>query len=376
MQASYPDFNHLLHALRTVALRQMAYRPDTMISVGCAGSWYFDWVHQSFHVPSLHIGVEYYSPKPDVLPDNVAWIQNTASDMSGVGDAEADLLFSGQNVEHLFPGEIARFFLEAHRVIKPGGVIVLDSPNRIQTSKLQWNQPEHFIEFTPAEITDVLLGSGFSVPRLRGIWLCEEPVTGRPLPLDRMEGDDLLWRSLAAADNPDLSFVWWAELQRLDVQPDVDRLHSLVERIVEDAWSDRLARQQTMIGDLFNDETGAWFVARREASGPLLFGPYAPLEKGRYRVEFLLRIDDVAAGKDEIAYVDVMADRGTGRLGEAVVKASDIPAGGLVRPAIEFTLAETTFGIEFRVLTTGAAIVAARRGVILRPLAAGEDRGD
>lgn len=362
---AYPDFNHLLHALRTTELRRMPYRPSTMISVGCAGSWYFDWIHQSFYNPRRHVGVEFFSPKPDLLPANVEWIQNTASDMSQIKQQEADLLFSGQNLEHLLPGEIVHFFLECHRVIKPGGMLILDSPNRTQTSKLQWNQPEHFIEFTSSEIAEVLVAAGFSKPKLKGIWLCEDPRTGSMLPLDRFENDDLLWRVLAATDNPDHSFIWWAESERLDVAPDRDRLDGLIREIVEEAWPDRLSRLLTQIGTPFDDESGRWFVADSGVAGPLLYGPYVPLEQGSYSVTFVLRVSEIERSSGEIASVDVVAASGGLTLASKNITSSDIGADGTVRLTLDFVLRQTTFAVEFRVLTAGAAKVFARRDVLL-----------
>lgn len=293
------------------------------------------------------------------LLNNIEWIQNTASNMSRVLDNEADLLFSGQNVEHLLPGEIADFFIEAHRVIKNDGVIVLDSPNREQVSKLKWNHPEHFIEFTPIEISKILVGAGFSAPRVKGIWLCEDPRTARTLPLDSGGDDDLLWRSLAAAANPACSFLWWAEATRLDVVPDRDQLRSLVKRIAEGAWSDRIRRFQTLVGEALSGAGGSWFLAPKGVSGPLMFGPYVPLEKGAYSVTFVLRIGETDRPKDEVASVDVLAGGGSRVLGVEKIRAIDVRANGTVRRTIRFALSDTTFGVEFRVLSSGAASVAA-----------------
>lgn len=364
MEISFPDFSYLLHALRTVALREMSYRPDTMISVGCAGSWYFDWIHQSFHLPIRHIGIEFYARQPDELPNNVEWIQNTASNMYEIRDNEADLLFSGQNVEHLLPGEIADFFVNAHRVIKNNGIIVLDSPNREQASKLTWSHPEHFIEFTPDEISEILVGAGFSAPHVKGIWLCEDPRTARTLPLDSA-GHELLWRCLAAAANPACSFIWWAEATRLDMVPDREHLRSLVERIAQGAWSDRVRRFQTLVGEALLDDCGSWFVAPKGVSGPLMYGPYVPLEKGAYSVIFVLRIGETDRPEDEVASVDVLAGGESGVLGVEKIRAIDVEVDRTVRRTIRFALSDTTFGLQFRVLSSGATDVAALRDVSL-----------
>ena len=72
--------------------------------------------------------------------------------MSEVGNASCDLVFSGQNLEHLWPDEVSGFLLEAARVLRPGGHLVVDSPNRLLTAPLNWSHPEHTIELTLAEV--------------------------------------------------------------------------------------------------------------------------------------------------------------------------------------------------------------------------------
>lgn len=145
-----PDVNHLLHHLRGQALEGLPKRARQFVSVGCAGTWYFEWIAEKC-APLRHTGIEFYSPKPDDLPESVEWIANTAGDMRALSDGSADVLFSGQNIEHLWPHDIAAFLLESHRVLETGGLLVVDSPNRRITSRLGWSHPEHTIELEPGE---------------------------------------------------------------------------------------------------------------------------------------------------------------------------------------------------------------------------------
>lgn len=249
-------------------------------------------------------------------------------------------------------------------MIKNNGVIVLDSPNREQASKLSWSHPEHFIEFTPDEISEILVAAGFSAPRVKGIWLCEDPRTARILPLDSA-GDDLLWRCLAAAANPACCFVWWAEATRLETVPDREHLRSLVERIAQGAWYDRVRRFQTLVGEALSDGCGSWFVAPKGVSGPIMYGPYVPLEKGAYSVIFVLRIGITERPEDKVASVDVLAGEESRVLGVKSIKARDVKADRTVRRTIRFALSDTTFGVQFRVLSSGATDVAALQDVSL-----------
>lgn len=72
------DFNLLLHQSRSALLRAMpSSGVHTLISAGCSGSWYFEWIESRYGYVKKHIGIEYYSPQPSDLPQNVEWIVNT-----------------------------------------------------------------------------------------------------------------------------------------------------------------------------------------------------------------------------------------------------------------------------------------------------------
>ena len=68
------DFNHLLHELRTIELRELPATGKVLLSAGCAGAWYFDWLERSAGPFERHVGVELYSPRPDGLAASVHWI--------------------------------------------------------------------------------------------------------------------------------------------------------------------------------------------------------------------------------------------------------------------------------------------------------------
>jgi hypothetical protein len=71
------DFNMMLHQSRGAMLREMPPGAHRLLSAGCAGNWYFDWIAQCYgHVPE-HVGIEFYTLQPETLPDNVTWIANT-----------------------------------------------------------------------------------------------------------------------------------------------------------------------------------------------------------------------------------------------------------------------------------------------------------
>ena len=155
------------------------------MSAGASGAWYFDWVEASYGRVTRHIGVEAFSPEPEDLPAHVEWL---AADIAGPGgipavaDHSVDLLFSGQNVEHLWPSQMVAFFVEANRVLADGGLLVVDSPNRAITAAYGWSMGEHTVETTPSEAAELLSAAGFRVASMKGVWLCR--AGGELLPIE------------------------------------------------------------------------------------------------------------------------------------------------------------------------------------------------
>jgi hypothetical protein len=93
-----------------------------LLSAGAAGTWYFEWITQWYGAVERHIGIERYLPRPDVLPANVEWITSSVADMDTVAGGSVDLVFSGQNIEHLFGDGVPGFLLESARVLRPAGI--------------------------------------------------------------------------------------------------------------------------------------------------------------------------------------------------------------------------------------------------------------
>lgn len=89
-------------------------------------------------------------------------------------DGCADLLVSLQVIEHLW--DLAEFFREAHRVLRPGGRIVVSTPNRLTFSPglgrgEKPTNPFHVEEFDADQIAPLLTEAGFVAPRTFGLFL-------------------------------------------------------------------------------------------------------------------------------------------------------------------------------------------------------------
>lgn len=355
------DVNLLLHQSRGALMREMPAGAQTILSAGCAGRWYFDWVEQTYGPVAHHLGIEFYAPEPPDLPPHATWIANTAGNMEAVEDDACDLVIAGQSIEHLWPDEVAGFLLEAARVTRPGGHLVVDSPNRELTSLLEWSHPEHTIELTVPEITSLVELAGFDVTTVAGIWLCRDPRTGRVLPFEP-EAERTDWspveRLVAARSDPRNSFLWWLEGRRADRTPRADDVRHEIARIFAAAWPERIGRTKVGAGRRVIERDGEqWIVVPPRSPGAVLFGPYMPLPAGRHRVTFVFEADPEARGV--LAVCDVAAGM------EGVSIATVEVAAGTVRPSIEVSLEELVFGAQFRCTSAGNAGFMVRRQIVL-----------
>jgi hypothetical protein len=352
-------------------LARLAPGAQTVLSGGCSGSWYFEWFERTYGSPiKRHIGVEAYSPEPDDLPSRVEWLDRTLGDLHPVSDASVDLVFAGQVLEHMWADEVVGFLLEAHRVLRLGGTLCIDSPNRRVTLGTGWWQPEHTVEFTVPEVACMLELAGFSDIEIRGVWLGFDRGTGRFLPVDiATGGPDWPWqkRVREAADRPEDSFVWWATAVRASRQPFQEALRDHVEGIHNRARPEYLGRLRSLVGE----PTAPGVVRGRSGeAGYLLFGPYLAMPPGEARVVFRLgRPDDgrVLAPDDVLLRLDVCTGEQT--VAETTITAAMLPTGPeLTEVDLPFRFDQTAFGVEFRAFTTGLATVDAELRVSLEGL--------
>ena len=354
------DMDQVLHAQRTAQLKRVPKGAEVFLSAGCSGRWYFDWIEEAYGAVRHHIGLEYYSPRPDDLPDNVTWIANTVGNMEAVGADSVDLVFSGQNLEHLWADDVVGFLCESNRVLRSGGLLVMDSPNRIVTAGLNWSHPEHTVEFTAAEAAELCALAGFEVDASVGLWRCI--VDGELRPRPPVDELDLIERTVGGLDAPDESFVWWIEARRV-ADPDRAALEARVEAIFEPAWRERLNRVIPLAGDVSDD--GTIITSHEGTEGAVFFGPHTPLPAGRYRVEFdvtSLHTVDASPG-----WCDVNSNDG----GLAVEHLPPMAEGETVTVGLDVSLANLVFGVEFRLVSNGTAQLRSPLGVRFSEVPAG-----
>ena len=307
---------------------------------------------------------------PAKLPPEVVWLRQSLGSISGVADGEADLVFGGEVIEHLWPDDIAGFLAESWRVLKPGGVLAIDSPNRIVCQAQRWTHPEHTLEFSVADIVRVLGVAGFEDVDVRGVWLCHDRDAHRLLSFSDLDGESLdrATRIGLAEDRPEDAFVWWAQAVRGKHPPALGRLNDELQALYSAYRPERLARMLPQATRGRWDPVLGKVVSADEGAGGVVFhGPYVPVAAGKWEACFRM----ARAGTEPPSSESVVAELDVAIGGEAVasrlVTAGDLPPdGSLVELCVPFDFARTTMGVEFRMMATGSTTLDAPLEVALR----------
>jgi len=100
---------------------------------------------------------------PAVKPDVVASI----TDMAPVADASVDAVWSSHNIEHLYAHEVPLALAEFRRVVKPGGFVVITTPDLQAVARLiaedRLDEPAYTAPAGPITPLDILFGFGRSL---------------------------------------------------------------------------------------------------------------------------------------------------------------------------------------------------------------------
>jgi SAM-dependent methyltransferase len=85
-------------------------------------------------------------------------------------DGSVDIVVNFQVIEHLW--DQAQFIAECARVLRPGGLLMISTPNRITFSPGRDTpiNPFHTRELNAAELTELLVDAGFAMDGMFGVF--------------------------------------------------------------------------------------------------------------------------------------------------------------------------------------------------------------
>lgn len=95
----------------------------------------------------------------------VDYLYQSMTSLRPIPDSSVDLVYSGQSIEHVTRAEAALTYAEVLRVLRPGAVFALDTPNARMT-RLQQDEfvdPDHKHEYNHEELSGDLVATGFEI---------------------------------------------------------------------------------------------------------------------------------------------------------------------------------------------------------------------
>jgi SAM-dependent methyltransferase len=120
----------------------------------------------------------------DRVGPDVQFLHQDCSHAWALPDDSLDLVFTSNFFEHLpAKDDLARTMGEAHRCLKPGGLIVCMGPNINCVHGRYWDFWDHHIPLTDKSLTELLRLSGFRIERCLPRFLPYTMADRRPLPV-------------------------------------------------------------------------------------------------------------------------------------------------------------------------------------------------
>lgn len=137
------------------------YLGDNVVELGCGSGYGMQILAASCN---WYVGLDKYIPDNRKADFNTAFFKARFPDLDNIGSNSFDTVICFQVIEHV--KEDQRFLKEAWRLLRPGGKLLLTTPNKLMSLT---RNPFHIREYTPYNIRE-LIGSRFSRFDIQGVY--------------------------------------------------------------------------------------------------------------------------------------------------------------------------------------------------------------
>ncbi|MBU1727503.1 MAG: class I SAM-dependent methyltransferase [Candidatus Omnitrophica bacterium] len=153
--------NHLWEIFCQDFFQQFIGKDDVVLDVGAGYGEFINHIkcRQKFAVELNEESRQFFDP-------DVKLFNSHACDLNFLKDGSVDAVFMSNFSEHLLDKkEVVKTLLEALRVLKPKGRIILMGPNIRYVYKEYWDFFDHFIPLSHKALAELLQAIGFKIER-------------------------------------------------------------------------------------------------------------------------------------------------------------------------------------------------------------------
>lgn len=153
--------NYVLHRHIFAYTEAKKYLSNAVIELGC-GNGYGMKILAPFC--NWYVGIDKTLKGSTSLSANAAFFKSCLPNLNNIGDHSFETVICFQVIEHI--KEDDRLMSEIYRILKPGGKLLLTTPNKLMSLT---RNPFHIREYTPATMEKVLAAT-FNKFELKGIY--------------------------------------------------------------------------------------------------------------------------------------------------------------------------------------------------------------
>lgn len=115
---------------------------------------------------SRRVAVDLHSDVERFAKPGVETMRLSATDLDPLEDSSFDVVFASNLLEHLTRDEIDAALAEFHRVLRPGGQLILLQPNYRLAYRRYWDDFTHLTPLSDVSLSDLLEVAGFELEQV------------------------------------------------------------------------------------------------------------------------------------------------------------------------------------------------------------------